>query len=241
MTEKNSKLDELTNALDNLSGQEILDFYAIMHARADQTVSEALKRPSLHDIRSKGGAHSMVSMIEMLPTIWGELAKERRGQVFSWLDVGPGAAYGTGLLADLYSGKSLGYTLDVSTIDIRGGYKNLISMESPNIKNHIVGDLFKLDLQFDYVSCSHVIEHVPDPVNFVKRLQEIASKRVFILTPWKEREDILTKGHCNIFNEKFIEELGNPEYRTYRSIAWGAFLKPPYEVLFLNLPGLAKG
>ena len=239
MNDNDQKSTEIEAMLDGLDKDALFALYHNVRDRLEASICTQMKRNSFHEIQSVGGAHSMASVIEMLPHIWEELKREPRRSTFSWLDVGPGAGYGAGLLADLYSGIGLGYNLEVTTADIRGNFTDLIALESPNIKEHLVGDIFSMQREFDFVSASHVIEHVPQPEDFVRRLQQIARKRVFILTPWKEREDKLTKGHCNIFDESFIEKLGNPEYETLHSVAWGAFLDPPYEVLFLNLPGLA--
>jgi len=207
----------------------------------EQQICTFLNTPNLKNIRGQNGAQSMTFMIDMLPHIWSHLKAEKRYSRFSWLDVGPGSGYGASLLASLHSGPATGYLLDVSVIDISRRYKPLVEHISDDIKEFIVGDIYKTTKTYDYVSASHVIEHVSEPARFVRRLQEIARKTVFILTPWKEREDLLTKGHINIFDEHFISELGSPRYKLLESMAWGGFLEPPYKMLFLELPGLASG
>ncbi|WP_281788191.1 methyltransferase domain-containing protein [Limnohabitans sp. INBF002] len=192
-----------------------------------------------NEILSKNGAQSYAFLISMLPMIWERLTENKRFTEYSWLDVGPGAGFAANFLADMHSSWTLDYKLNLSTLDIISRYHKLMDFVGENIKENIKDDVYDLNSIFDYVSCSHVIEHVPNPEKFIFKLQALAKKRVFVLAPWKERPEILTKGHINIFDETFIEKLGGVNYKLLKSPAWGAFLDPPYEMLFLDLPGRA--
>ena len=126
----------------------------------------------------------------------------------------------------------------MSVADIRNNFQELIEISFPYIKNFIHQDIYDHEVKYDYISASHVIEHVPEPISFIRRLQNMSRKRVFVLTPWKERADILTKGHINIFDEELLKEFPDANFELLPSVAWGAFLSPRYKMLFLDLPGL---
>src|SRR5690606_37322203 len=146
-----------------------------------------------------------------LPKIWAHMQNYPRGTAFNILDVGPGAGFGSELLASIHAGRFIGYTAAVSAVDIRDTYFETMKFRPPLIREQIKQDIYKLDRVYDIVICSHVVEHVPEPVGFVKRLQELARQKVFLLTPWKEDPERLTKGHIQIFNEDFTSKFPDAE------------------------------
>lgn len=61
------------------------------------------------------------------------------------------------------------------------------------------------DNEFDFVICSHILEHITDPATFLKEVQRIG-KRGYIETPNKLYEQIFGWGDVHIW---FVEKVGH--------------------------------
>jgi 2-polyprenyl-3-methyl-5-hydroxy-6-metoxy-1,4-benzoquinol methylase len=86
--------------------------------------------------------------------------------------------------------------MKVSALDISRLYQRYI----PAITEYVLfirEDVLSHEGTYDIVIASHVIEHLTDPVPFCRRLQEMARLAVFIVTPFNEPADNLTKGHAH--------------------------------------------
>lgn len=184
------------------------------------------------------GVQSIQFMIDLLPHIQDLIKEHPRGRVFDVLDVGPGLGLGTALLAQLYSRSRLGYRMRISALDISPVYKHYLPAITPHVP-FIVEDVFDHQKTYDIVIASHVIEHMTDPIPFCRRLQEVARLAVFIVAPFNEPADNLTKGHFGVIDEGIVEAIKPEWYEVVHSAAWGAFLDPPYEMLIARLPGQA--
>ncbi len=195
----------------------------------------SMKRGRLAETK---GVKSMQYMIELLPHIQKVLAPHPQHSTFEILDVGPGSGHGTALLAQLYRRPALGYAARVSALDINDLYAQYISTIAPHVR-FIKSDIFDHDKTYDVVVSSHVIEHVPDPVGFCRRLQQMARLAVFVSAPYNEPAAGITKGHVNIIDEATVAQLGADEVTIMQSASWGPFKDPPYESVIARLPGLA--
>jgi len=216
------------------------DLWAENRARLrvqSEQIAGAIGRPSVEEIEANGGAQSRAFMIEMLPHIWSHLRTYPAGSTFTVLDVGPGAGYGSELLASLHNTDFLGYRLVVDTVDLSTDYADVIRFHSKFIRNNRYEDIFEMSDTYDIVIASHVIEHVENPLEFVNRLREFARQRVFVYAPFDEPQEALTPGHISVLDKAFLANFNNDEWTLVHSIAWGAFLDPPYQCLLLNLPG----
>lgn len=82
-------------------------------------------------------------------------------------------------------------------------------------------DIHCCEKSYDYVFCSHVIEHVPDPIDFCKQLQRIARHYCFITAPFNEDSANLSPGHINTFTEELFKKNLKIEYfETRTSFGW---------------------
>lgn len=104
----------------------------------------------------------------------------------------------------------------------------------------MIGDIYSVEKTYDFVMASHVIEHVPEPLRFVRQLQKLSTKGTFVVAPYKERADLLSPGHLNIFNEDILNALSATKIHIVKSRGWGAFLNPPYEMYIAELPPKAS-
>lgn len=192
------------------------------------------------DIDAIGGAQSMIFMGDMLPSIFDafDSVKPKHGPI-SVLDVGPGTGHGANFLGQVTSAGFLGHQSVVRTIDIEATYQNYIGSKHPYVEKALVGDIYLHEDSYDVVVCSHVIEHVPDPARFIRRLQSLARYKVVLCAPWQEPSDSLSPGHVNSFDEDFLAQLEVESFSLKNSVGWGYFLRPRYSVMILTLPGHA--
>lgn len=178
---------------------------------------------------------SMLFMTELIPTIHHLYMDLPSNVQKTCLDVGPSSFGGTALLADLHTEKSFNkLKLKVSAVDIIDLWRPLQEMLAPNVE-FFVQDIFTIEKRtWDFIICSHVIEHVPRPRSFLKRLQSLARDFVLVACPWAENP-ITTKGHINTIEEDFVIEVGGKDLQTFVNFAWGKQRK----VCSFWLPGSA--
>lgn len=153
----------------------------------------------------------------------------------SALDVGPLSFAGTALLSTIHKPRSFNrMKLHVSAIDITDKFLPLKDILAPDVR-FIKGNIFDVDETWDIVIASHVIEHVPDPEKFARRLQEIARDFVIIACPWRE-DPLVTPGHINTIDKAFTLKIGARGLQIFTNYSWGK----DREVCIFWLPGKAK-
>jgi len=151
------------------------------------------------------------------------------------LDVGPQSFGGTALLERLHRNSSFNkLKLDVSAIDITNKFDLLRKVLCPNVK-FIHSDVYAdMPQVWDAIICSHVIEHVPGPQKFLKRLQQLARDFVLVACPWEEFP-LSTSGHINTIGQALVDEVGGIDTKVFVNYNWGKARK----VCIFWLPGLA--
>jgi len=205
--------------------------------RLSLTLSANVK-PGGHVDRGNG-ASSRQFMIDIIGIIRGFMETFPLKRSFSVLDVGCGVASGSDLLASLYSNKQFGYSLQVTALDIQNSYEPYIYATTKYIE-FLCDDIFKHTKIYDIIVCNHVIEHTHDPIKFVRRLQQISSGIVIVTTPFKEPIEGRTKSHRHSFDEEFIKLVDPERFSTIHSPGWGAKRYPKYEMLIMEIGGLAE-
>jgi SAM-dependent methyltransferase len=233
------ELRAAVQAGDTAEIQRLIVEFRRLRVDVEEALSPALRRTKNAPIELATGTQSKQFMIDLLPHIQQHLTAWPRGSRLDVLEVGPGSGHGTALLSSLYASSELGYRMRVTAVDIRDDYHNYFELVAPYAR-HRIADIFTMDETFDIVIASHVIEHVPDPAGFCRRLQELSRDVVFIAAPYNEPRDRLTTGHCNVIDQQFIEALDPLHIAVVNSVAWGAFCDPPYEMVIAKLRGIAQ-
>lgn len=138
----------------------------------------------------------------------------------SLLDIGPRTGAGLAILRLLHHPMSYaGLKLDpVTGIDIDPMFRDAAVKSFPDIRA-LCGDAFALtEGKWDIVLSSHTIEHVDDPADFLKRMEERASRYVVVACPYEE-EDLIV-WHKNRISYKLLSALGFHDMHVYRSNHW---------------------
>lgn len=203
----------------------------------NKIVDEQLAKIGVTDptFRAKAFAQSLLFMSEIIPLIHRLYLPARINVTKRAVDIGPQTGIGSQLLAEIHAPQSWNkLKLEVSAIDISSVWKEIITVVAPDVAFSI-GDVYTETRTWDLVIASHVIEHVPHPDRFVKRLQELATDFVIIATPWNEYP-ITTKGHINTINKEFTHAVGARDLHIYTNYCWGK----NREVCTFWLPGNAS-
>lgn len=173
---------------------------------------------------AKAIPQSQLFMIELIPIIHRLYLGLPEGATKTVLDVGPQNFAGTALLASVHGKLSFNrLKLTVSAIDIISRLVPVKECVAPDIE-FIVGDIYALEARtWDTIIASHVIEHVPAPARFVRRLQELARDYVIIACPWEERP--LTASHINTIDGETVRAMGARDLNVYVNYSWGKHRK----------------
>jgi 2-polyprenyl-3-methyl-5-hydroxy-6-metoxy-1,4-benzoquinol methylase len=139
---------------------------------------------------------------------------------YSVLDIGPRTATGTQHLATLFHPLSWSrIKFDVTAMDIDEAYQQIAKERYPDL-NYMIGDVTKLQDQFDVVICSHVIEHVPDPFTFFESIRRLAKKLLIVAAPYKEPDASRIPEHVNSIGDAFFERFPPGRLWIYKSPHW---------------------
>ena len=204
-----------------------------------ELMTRALKLSGVEDAHkfvTKGLPQSQLFMVEVIPFLHRLYLHEEENTTKRVLDVGPQNFAGTALLRDVHRRNSFNrLKLDVSAVDIVDGFDLLREIVAPGLP-FLKSDVFKIkDQTWDTIICSHVVEHVPKPGQFLARLQDLAHDFVIVGCPWNE-DPITTKSHINTINKQSIIEFGGRDLQIFTNYCWGKHR----EVCLFWLPGKAK-
>jgi 2-polyprenyl-3-methyl-5-hydroxy-6-metoxy-1,4-benzoquinol methylase len=178
-------------------------------------------------------AQSLQFMIDCLPEIHDAIARCWAGTPLKVLDVGTASGAGANLLGNLYAGGMLGYQIEVDALELTSSLAAYAKANYPFI-NYITADALDLPPtpNWDIVLCSHTLEHVERPADFLHHLQYLARSRVLIYTPYNEIDQI--EGHINTIDDPFLAAVGAESKRIVTSPAW----RPGLSCVIFSVPGL---
>lgn len=167
------------------------------------------------------GAQSMQFIIDCLPEFHRILLKHyRRSDDLTLLDVGAGSAAGSNLLASLHNERVVYSKIRVDAIDYTPLRERWVKSQYPLV-NYSVANLYDLpDKCWDFVICSHVIEHVSEPKVFVSELERVCKGFAFIYAPYQEIDRI--PAHINTITEEIFSEFKLESVKIVKSMGWHA-------------------
>lgn len=175
---------------------------------------------NLFAIERKSIQQSRLFTIDIIPHIHRLFYNVPQGTIINVLDVGIHSGAGTGLLAELHNKRSFNHLkMNVTGLDIIDDFKDYIKLCYPYFK-FIKQDIFKIpdSKTWDLVICSHVIEHLPDPVQFINQIRKLTNKYAIIACPYNEKE--LRLGHIQTIDRDLISKLNPIEYHVYTNFCW---------------------
>jgi len=152
---------------------------------------------------------SMQFMIDMLSFI-DDLNKDfsMSGEL-EVLDIGCATGAAANMLAQLNHTSFLGHAVKVDAMDIRDEFESRAEIFFPFI-NYMVDDIFEYNYHkyYDFIICSHCIEHFVDPTDFMNELIRRARKYVLFYAPYNEK-NFITPGHVITITDEFVDSF-NP-------------------------------
>jgi len=209
------------------------------HALREDLLEEILSAVGVEDPAdwcARSFSQSELFAAEVIPIIHRLYDAEPVNVEKSFLDIGPQNFAGTRLIQSIHQPSSnTKLKLKMSALDVHARFRPLQQLLVPDCE-FIVADLFTIEGRtWDMILASHVIEHVPDPQRFVRKMQELARDYVIVAAPWNE-DPIVTKSHINTINKDFTRSVGARDLHIFTNYAWGK----NREVCTFWLPGLAK-
>lgn len=226
---------ELKAALDGLRGlmptvagldeEAFREFVGEWHS-----VTEALKdavfvanpknrNPDRRKFEFAAGAQSIQFMADLLPFLHARMTRHYdRFEPLKLLDVGAGSASGTQLLAQLHSDTMIWSRLEVEAVDYMPWRQRWVAVHYPKV-NYRVADSAELpSRQWDFVVCSHVIEHIDDPGRMIADVLRACRGFAFIYAPYNELE--LSPGHVSVITEETFAPHGPCEIHLLESMGY---------------------
>lgn len=184
----------------------------------------------------KGMPQSQLFMVEIIPFIHRYYFNQPVNVTKTVLDIGPQTFAGTKLLHDIHKKESYSkLKLEITAVDIVDAFIHLRELILPEIE-FMKRDIYSIeDRTWDFVICSHVIEHVPEPVRFLQKCRTLAKDFVIVACPWNENP-ITTTGHINTIDKAFVRKVGGDDLHIYTNYSWGK----DREVCIFRLPGKGR-
>lgn len=206
---------------------------ALWALKMDALKNRGVKDPD--DYLRKGFAQSSMFMVDVIPIIHRLYAHLPGTLRKTCLDVGPNIFAGTQLLHNMHAhGTYSRLKLSITAIDKSPVYQDLSAIIVPDVEV-LIQDIFEVSGRvWDFAIASAVIEHVPNPVAFAKKLQSLARDFVIFTAPWRETPPMGT-GHINVIDKETIFQTGARDLNIYTSYTWGK----EREMCTFWLPGTA--
>lgn len=206
------------------SDQSYAEFLEHWHAAAAAVkgqlyVAEEGNKGSQEVFEYGWGAHSIQFAIDVIPELHKVMLKHYRRKLnLKLVDIGAGSGAGTNMFALLHTSDEVFSPLEVEAVDQVDTRRRWIEFMYPKVK-YTVGSLEKLrSRNWDFVYCSHVIEHTRDPRAFVKHLMRICRGFAFVYAPYNEVD--LIPGHLSTITEKVFEGFPLEALIIRPSMAW---------------------
>lgn len=175
-------------------------------------------------VLNKANPQAVGFMIDLIAVLRATLLPKHNSEHFSVLDLGAKTAAGSEILGYLgQPGSFSKLKFTVTCGDIDSTFVNYSSVSNPHVE-YLSADVFDLERLWDIVICSHVVEHVPSPLDFVAKLRSIAKRYIILAFPYCESPSELIPGHINSLNHDFLRALNPLRYEIYDGLFWSQSL-----------------
>lgn len=175
-------------------------------------------------VLTKANPQAVGFMTDLISVLRTTLLPKHNGEHFSVLDLGAKTATGSELLGYLgQSGSFSKLKFTVTCGDIDPTFVNYSAVANPHVE-YLSADVFDLERQWDIVICSHVVEHIPNPLDFVAKLRGIARRYIILAFPYCEDPSKLIPGHINSLDHKFLSAINPSRYEIYDGLFWSQSL-----------------
>jgi SAM-dependent methyltransferase len=162
---------------------------------------------------------SLAFYLEVLPLFYQYIldCNMPLDRAYSFLDVGSRTGAGANMYGEIFSTERWGYRIKlvVDTTDINEQWNKYQKLNF-FVNRYLNKNIFDFEENsYDIVFCSHTIEHLDNPVEFVQQLKKVSSYFAFVTCPYEEKNPIV--GHRTI--TKDIVQQCTPEmFMTYKSV-----------------------
>jgi SAM-dependent methyltransferase len=173
---------------------------------------------------TKADPQAVGFMVDLLGVVRQTLLPRLTGGAFSVLDLGAKSGAGSELMG--YLGQSASFSklkFGITCADIDPTFVDYCRAKHPHVE-YLNADVFQAGRQWDIVLCSHVVEHVPNPIDFVRKLRLIARQYVVLAFPYVEDPAKLIPGHIHSLGHDFLRALGPSRYEIYDGMFWSQSL-----------------
>ena len=144
------------------------------------------------------------------------------------LDVGSRTGAGANFLGQLFNVNSYSrIKSSVTALDINKEFLDYSNTFNHYIKQYIIDDISNIENKYDMVICSHTIEHVSNPDDFIKNLCKLSKRYVIIACPFMEGQANIYKdalglveGHVNSIDYDFVMKYKPVYFDIYKSLVW---------------------
>tara|TARA_B110000003_G_C16635462_1_gene528209 strand:- start:1219 stop:1989 length:771 start_codon:yes stop_codon:yes gene_type:complete len=157
-----------------------------------------------------------------------------KSPVIKILDAGCGDGNNINFLVDYFSNKKL--KIKITALD----YNEIRLKKIPRQKNIYVeqGSLLHINHpneKFDVILCSHVIEHIEEPVQVINELKRVLHKKGHMIISVPNEGCFLAQLRNRVFQRKILKSTDHKHFftaKTFLSIAENSGLELKYKILF---------
>jgi hypothetical protein len=229
------------NSTDPLSGLDLKDIHAAIDRYKRSIYSPPAEHPdaTLEYLENAHVPQTLQFTVDCLPTIQRLLRLTyARSDVVSFADIGAATGAGADLISRLHRSDFLWCQVRVDAVDHVGWRADYSRFEHPLV-NYIVGDIFELPESqcWDMVLCSHTIEHMTDPTDFIRELQRRARDWVVLYAPFEERQ---LRSHRFRVTREYVEAHDPVSVEITRSLGWKTQDEPDPRCVIFVLRGEAR-
>ena len=159
-------------------------------------------------------------MLDAYPTLISLINQYPRMSELTFLDVGPAFGASAGLISQMHRSHFLGPKIKVDVLDIVDSRRKFIEFTHPHV-NFIHSSLENLpiSLNWDFIYCSNVIEHVANPKLLLNQILLHTKGFAIILAPYREQEP-LSHGHLVHIDESTFSEFTVVSIHIFNTQAW---------------------